>query len=99
MNELKLWADGRRRISLFVWRLNLLPTDTAANVSALAEDSIGTPYPLVVEFVGPVAGLTDVTQVVVKLPDTVLGAPRDLFVKVSLRGPASNPGRIRIATP
>jgi len=99
LNELKLGADGRRRISLFVWRLNLLPTDTAANVSALAEDDIGTPYPLVVEFVGPVAGLTDVTQVVVKLPDTVLGAPRDLFVKVSLRGPASNPGRIRIATP
>jgi CSLREA domain-containing protein len=99
LNELKLGADGRRRISLFVWRLNLLPTDTEANVSALAEDDTGTPYPLVVEFVGPVAGLDDVTQVVVKLPDSVLGAPRDLFVKVALRGPASNPGRIHIAVP
>lgn len=99
LNELKLGADNRRRISLFVWRLNLLPTDTAANVAVLAEDSIGTPYPLVVEYVGPVAGLDDVTQVVVKLPDSVLGAPRDLFVKVTLRGPSSTTGRIRIAGP
>ena len=99
LNELKFGTDNRRRVSLFVWRLNLLPTDTAANVSALAEDDMGTPYPLVVEFVGPVAGFDDVTQVIVKLPDTVLGAPRDLFVKVSLRGPASNRGRIRIAAP
>ena len=99
LNELKLGADNRRRVSLFVWRLNLLPTDTAANVAALAEDDIGTPYPLVVEFVGPVAGLTDVTQVVVKLPDSVIGIPRDLFVKITLRGPASNRGRIRIAAP
>ena len=93
--------DKRRRISLFVWRLGLLPTDTAANVSALAEDDIGTPYPLVVESVSPVTveGLSDVTQVVVKLPDNVLGLPRDLFVKVTLRGPSSNRGRIRITTP
>ena len=93
--------DKRRRVSLFVWRLGLLPTDTAANVSALAEDDIGTPYPLVVESVTPVTveGLTEVTQVVVKLPDNVLGLPRDLFVKVNFRGPSSNRGRIRIATP
>jgi hypothetical protein len=76
-----------------------LPLDTAGNVSALAVDNIGTPYPLVVEFVGPVAGLDDVTQVVAKLPDNVLGLPRDLFVTVTLRGPGSNQGRIRIAAP
>jgi hypothetical protein len=92
-------TDKRRRISLFVWRLGLLPQDTAANVSALAVDDVGTPYPLVVEFVGPVAGLDDVTQVVVKLPDNILGLPRDLFVMVTLRGPGSNQGRIRIAAP
>jgi CSLREA domain-containing protein len=99
LNELALGSDNRRRVSLFVWRLNLLPSDTAANVAALAEDEIGTPYPLVVEYVAPVAGLTDVTQVVVKLPDSVIGIPRDLFVKVTLRGPGSNRGRIRIAAP
>ncbi len=99
INEVLIGADNRRRVSLFVWRLGLLPSDTAANVSALAEDDMGTPYPLVVESIGPVAGLTDVTQVVVKLPDNVLGAPRDLFVKVTLRGPSSNRGRISIAAP
>ena len=93
--------DQRRRVSLFVWRLGLLPTDTAANVSAVAEDNVGTTYPLVVESVSPVTvtGLTDVTQVVVRLPDTVPGLPRDLFVKVTLRGPSSNSGLIRIAAP
>ena len=96
LNELKLGNDGRRRVSLFVWRLELLPADTAANVSALAEDDAGTPYPLVVESVSPVVGVQDVTQVVVKLPDSVLGLPRDLFVKVTLRGPSSNRGRIRV---
>ena len=102
LNELVVTGnDKRRRISLFVWRLGLLPADTAANVSALAEDDIGTPYPLVVESVSPVTvdGLTDVTQVIVKLPDNVIGIPRDLFVKVTLRGPSSNRGRIRIAVP
>jgi hypothetical protein len=102
LNDVNLsGADKRRRVSLFVWRLGLLQTDTAANVSALAEDSVGTPYPLVVESVSPVTvtGLNDVTQVVVKLPENVLGLPRDLFVKVTLRGPSSNRGRIRIAAP
>jgi len=94
-------TDKRRRVSLYVWRLGLLQTDTAANVSALAEDNVGTPYPLVVESISPVTvtGLNDVTQVVVKLPDNVVGLPRDLFVKVTLRGPSSNRGRIRIAVP
>jgi len=92
-------TDKRRRISLFVWRLGLLQTDTAANVIALAEDDLGTPYPLIVESISPVVGMPDVTQVIVKLPDNVLGLPRDLFVKVTLRGPGSNRGRIRIATP
>jgi hypothetical protein len=70
-------------------------------VSALAEDNIGTPYPLVVEAISPVTvnGLTDVTQVIVRLPDNVTGIPRDLFVKVTLRAPSSNRGRIRIAAP
>ena len=102
LNDFNLGGtDKRRRVSIFVWRLGLLQTDTAANVSALAEDSVGTPYPLVVESISPVTvtGLTDVTQVLVKLPDNVLGLPRDLFVKVTLRGPSSNRGRIRIAVP
>jgi hypothetical protein len=37
--------------------------------------------------------------VVVRLPDNVIGAPRDLFVKVTLRGPSSNEAFIKISAP
>jgi endonuclease G len=94
-----LSMDQRRRVSLFVWRLGLLPGDTASAVNVQAEDDQGRVYSLTVEHVGPVIGLNDVTQVVVKLPDAVVGAPRDLWVTVSLRGPASNRAVVKIASP
>jgi hypothetical protein len=99
LNSYNLNTDHHQRLSFFVWRLGLLPTDTAANVSVLAEDNQGTPYNLAVEYVGPVAGLNDVTQVVVRLPENVIGAPRDLWVKVTLRGPSSNRGVVTITGP
>lgn len=97
INPHNLSTDQRRRVSLFVWRLGLLPGDTAAAVTVEAEDDQGRVYLLPVEYVGPVTDLSCVTQVVVKLPDAVLGAPRDLWVTVSLRGPASNRAVIKIA--
>jgi len=42
------------------------------------------------------ATIEDVTQVVVRLPDNVTGAPRDLHVKVTLRGILSNEAVIKI---
>lgn len=89
-NQFNLVPDLRRRVSLFVWRLGLLPGDTASNVTVLAEDDEGRIYNLAVEYIGALPGVADTTQVVVRLPDSVVGAPRDLFVKVSLHGPASN---------
>ena len=91
--------DHRRRVSLFVWRLGLLPADNASNVTVVAEDSAGSSYPLTVEFVGAVPNLPGVTHVTVILPDNVIGAPRDLWLKVKLRGPGSNRAFIRIAAP
>ena len=98
-NQHNLSLDLRRRVSLFVWRLGLLPTDTASNVTVEAEDDQGRVYNLAVESVGALPGLLNVTQVVARLPDNVVGAPRDLWVKVSLRGPFSNRGIIGIAGP
>ncbi|MEK6280215.1 MAG: Ig-like domain-containing protein [Acidobacteriota bacterium] len=98
-NQYNFSPDLRKRVSLFVWRLGLLPGDTVANVSVVAEDDQGRVYNLSVENIGPLPVVAEVTQVVVRLPDSVVGAPRDLFVKVSLRGPASNRGIIRIAAP
>ena len=92
-------TDHRTRVSLFVWRLGLLPNDTIANVTVSADDGAGGVYALPVEFVGAFAPVDNVTQIVVRLPDNVVGAPRDLFVRVQLRGPASNQAVIKIAAP
>src|SRR5678815_3888319 len=91
--------DQRRRVSLFVWHLGLLPSDTPASVTVVARDDEGRTYDLPVEALSPAAVVGDVTQVVVRLPDNVIGAPRDLFVKVTLRGPSSNEAFIKIAAP
>jgi CSLREA domain-containing protein len=91
--------DQRRRVSLFVWRLGLQANDNASNVTVVAEDSAGMTYPLTVEFVGALPDLPGVTQLNVILPDNVIGAPRDLWLKVKVRGPGSNRAFIRIAAP
>jgi hypothetical protein len=99
INPNNLSPDSRRRVALFVWSLGLLPSDKASDVSVLAEDDQGQMYDLSVESIGPLPGLGEVTQVVVRLPDNVVGAPRDLRVKVGLRGAVSNKAVIRITAP
>jgi Big-like domain-containing protein len=96
-NPNNLSVDLRRRISLFVWRLGLMPGDGPANLTVVAEDDQGAGYTLVVEQVAALPGVADVNQVVVQLPDSVAGAPRDLQVKVRLHGLFSNKGMIGIA--
>jgi hypothetical protein len=54
---------------------------------------------LVVEGLNPVIGPTDVIQVVVRLPDEVIGAPRDLNMQVTLRRLSTNQAFIKIAAP
>ncbi len=99
INQHNFTTDHRTRISLFVWRLGLLPSDTASNVIVTAEDNEGRSYQLTVEHVAGIAVPEGVTQIIVRLPDNVIGAPRDLSVKVQLRGPASNSAVIKIAAP
>jgi|ERR1043165_536693 hypothetical protein len=91
-NPFNLSADHARRISLFVWRLGLLPNDTLTTVQVVARDDEGRFYDLPVE---ALITVEDVTQVVVRLPDSVTGAPRDLRVKVTLRA-SSNEAFIKI---
>lgn len=100
LNEFNLNpADRRRRIALFVWRLGLLPSDTVANLTVTAEDNAGGVYTLTVEHLSEFTDPTGLVQVVVRLPDNVVGAPRDLFLKVQLRGPASSSAVIQISGP
>ena len=98
-NPFNLAADQRRRVSLFVWRLGLLPSDTVASVQVLARDGEGRTYDLPVEALNPMVTVPEVTQVVVRLPDNVIGAPRDLRLKVTLRGSGSNEAFIKIGSP
>ncbi len=96
-NPYNLSTDLRRRVSFFVWRLGLLPGDDAGDVHVIAEDSEGRVYNLVVEHIGALPGVADTTQVIVRLPDNVVGAPRDLGVRISVHGPASNRGVVAVA--
>lgn len=97
INPNNLSSDLRRRVSFFVWRLGLQSGDDASVVSALAEDTQGASYALVVEHIALLPGVGEVTQLVVRLPDNVAGAPLDLRVKVKGHGPFSNTALIRIA--
>ena len=99
LNPFNTGDDQRRRVSLFVWRLGLLPSDIPASVTVVAQDDEGRIYNLPVEALNPTLEVADVTQVVVRLPDSVIGAPRDLKVKVTLRGPGTNEAFIKIAAP
>jgi CSLREA domain-containing protein len=95
-NPFNLSNDQKRRVSLFIWNLGLLSIDTVESVRVVAQDDEGRFYLLPVE---ALATVVDVTQVVVRLPDNVIGAPRDLRVTVSLRGLGSNEAVIKIGAP
>src|SRR5689334_23089913 len=62
-------ADNRTRINIFAQNLTLQPGDTAADVTAEAEDAAHRIYPLKVEYVGPVPDQTWVTSIIVRLSD------------------------------
>lgn len=98
-NQYNFSVDPRTRVAFFVWRLGLFPNENPSNVSVVADDDQGRVYDLMVEYIGPVSGLPQTSQVVVRLPDNVTGAPVDLRVKVSLHGSVSNKAIIRIAGP
>jgi CSLREA domain-containing protein len=98
-NVFNMSMDQRRRVSLFVWRLGLLPGDTNSSVSVTARDDEGRNYVFPVDALVPVPAVNDVTQVVVRLPDNVIRAPRDLRVKVTLRGVNTNESLVKIGIP
>ena len=88
-------ADTRTRVMLFANTLSLLPGETAADVTAAAEDANHIIYPLSVEYVGSVSGATGVTAVTVRLDDN-LGDVGDVLVGITLHGATSNRVRVGI---
>ena len=92
---LPLGSDNRTRVMLFANNLSLLPGETAADVTASAEDFNHVQHPLAVEYVGAVADASGVTAVVVRLHDN-LGDVGDVLVGITFRGATSNRVRIGI---
>lgn len=90
-----LSLDHRRRIMLFALNLRLNPGETAAAITAQAEDSQHKLYALTVEYVGKVAPSTELTQVNIKLPDELANAG-DAWISIKLHDQTSNKVRIKI---
>jgi glucose/arabinose dehydrogenase len=94
-NSFNFSSDNRTRVMLFGVNLDLLPGENSSAVTAQAEDGQLRVYPLIVESVSTVSGLSWLTEVVVVLPDN-LPSGADVLVSVTWHARASNKVRIRI---
>ncbi|HEX8097185.1 MAG TPA: hypothetical protein VF507_04085, partial [Pyrinomonadaceae bacterium] len=88
-------ADGRTRVSLFAYNVELRPGEDVSVLTAQAEDSQQQVYPLAVEYVGKVSKFEWVTQVVVRLPDELKNLD-GVRVSIKLRGATSNKAQVRL---
>jgi Tol biopolymer transport system component len=87
-------SDHRTRVSLFVWLLPTEPGDDASSVFVKGEDSQGNIHSLPVEFVGSISSPIQVSQLIVKLPESA--APGDMRLTVTRHGASTNPAFITI---
>lgn len=87
-------TDQRTRLSLFAV-LELGVNGTISDITAQAENSVGTVFPLPVEFLGAVPNFPWLKQVVVKLPDEIANSV-DVRVSLSVRGLASNKVLVKV---
>ena len=94
-NPFNFSADQRTRLSLFVRNLDLLPGENSSAVTARLQDASLNIFPLQVEFVGAVPGVSGLSQVIVRLPSNT-PTNQSLFVSVTLHGRTSNLARVRM---
>jgi len=87
-------ADGHTRITLFIVGVALKPTDVTF-VKVQAEDTQQRLFDLPCEATGRVKNLSWISQVTVRVPDTLAGAD-NLNVSVTVRGVVSNKAPLRI---
>lgn len=82
-------VDQRTRIMLFVTGIELLPGENISAVQVQLEDSAHHVVPLVVEDLRPVPNLAGISQLVVRLPNSIAAAG-DFNVSVTFRGVTGN---------
>jgi YD repeat-containing protein len=88
-------VDQRARLAFFVQSVDLLPAEGIALVTAQAQDSQDVIYPLTVESALKVPNMDWLTEVIVRLPDTLIGKG-DIQVSVTVRGIQSEKVVVRI---
>jgi uncharacterized repeat protein (TIGR01451 family) len=94
-NVFNFSSDQRTRVMLFATGIDLLPGESASSVQVQLEDGEHHLYPLVVESVLPVPNLPSLTQLVVKLPDTI-AVEGDFQLTLTFRGTTSNKPLVHI---
>jgi PHD/YefM family antitoxin component YafN of YafNO toxin-antitoxin module len=82
-------ADHHTRITFFATGVELLPGETASALVVRLEDNQNRIYPLVVEDVRKVPGFEWLTQIVVRLPDSI-ESEGDFRISLTLRGVTGN---------
>ena len=82
-------SDGRTRIMLFAAGVELQPGETAAIITAQAEDSQQRTFPLAVEYVGKLADVNWLTQINLRMSDEVSHL-ENIMVSIRVRGVTSN---------
>jgi hypothetical protein len=90
--------DGNTRVMLFAMNVELQAGENLSIVTAEAEDSQQTIYPLTVEYVGNVPNLSWLAQINVRLPDNLANAG-NVLVSIKVRGVQSNKVMISIRPP
>ncbi|HJZ79853.1 MAG TPA: hypothetical protein VKD91_05890 [Pyrinomonadaceae bacterium] len=88
--------DHRTRLSLFATNVELNAGENASAVTATARDSRPRVHSLSVEFVGKVPSQTWLTQIIVRLPDSLAQAG-GVWISISLHGQTSNEVLFNIA--
>ncbi|HEX6649554.1 MAG TPA: CHRD domain-containing protein, partial [Pyrinomonadaceae bacterium] len=87
--------DHHTRITLFVTGVELLPSEALSAVVVQLEDSQNHVYPLVVEDIRKVPNFDSLSQIVVRLPDTI-ETEGDFRVSITFRGTTGNKPLIQI---
>ena len=93
--SVRFGADSATRIMLFAMNLQLQAGETASAVTADAEDSTRTIFPLTVEHVGNVPEQPWATSLIIRLPSN-LPQTGDVLVRIRYRGIESNRVRVGI---
>lgn len=94
-NTLNISNDHRTRVSLFALNLDLGTNENLSAVTAEAEDSLGTVFPLTIEALVAVPNFPWLKQLVVKLPDEIANKI-EVRVRIKARSFASNKVIIKV---